>query len=59
MITKGLIAPHLQVFFADYLCQQKQMSPQTIISYRDTFRLLLKFLRDRTGIEPSALRVVD
>ena len=53
------IAPHVQAFFADYLCQQKRLSPQTIVSYRDTFRLLLMFLRDQTGVEPSALRVAD
>ncbi len=59
MINSGLIAPYLQAFFADYLCQQKRMSPQTIISYRDTFRLLLTFVKNTTGIEPCALRVVD
>ena len=53
------IAPHLQAFFADYLCQQKRLSPQTIVSCRDTFRLWLTFLRDQTGIEPSALRIAD
>ena len=54
-----LIAPHVQAFFADYLCQQRRLSPQTIMSCRDTFRLLLTFLRDQTGIEPSALRIAD
>jgi integrase/recombinase XerD len=54
-----LIAPHLQAFFADYLCQQRRLSPQSIISCRDTFRLLLTFLRDQTGVEPSALRIAD
>jgi integrase/recombinase XerD len=54
-----LIAPHVQAFFAEYLCQQKRLSPQTIVSCRDTFRLLLTFLRDQTGIEPSALRIAD
>jgi site-specific recombinase XerD len=54
-----LIAPHVQAFFADYLCQQRRLSPQTIISCRDTFRLLLTFLRDHTGVEPSALRIAD
>jgi len=54
-----LIAPHVQAFFAEYLCQQKRLSPQTIASCRDTFRLLLTFLRDQTGIEPSALRIAD
>jgi integrase/recombinase XerD len=53
------IAPHVQAFFAEYLCQQKRLSPHTIVSCRDTFRLLLTFLRDQTGVEPSALRIAD
>jgi site-specific recombinase XerD len=59
MINSSLIAPHLQAFFADYLCHQKRLSPQTIVSCRDTFRLWLTFLKDQTGIEPSALRLAD
>ena len=54
-----VIAPHVQVFFADYLCQQRRLSPQTIISCRDTFRLLLTFVRDQTGVEPSAVCLAD
>ncbi len=53
------IAPHVQAFFAEYLCQQRRLSPQTISSCRDTFRLLLTFLRDQTGVEPSAVRIAD
>src|SRR5262249_23350911 len=59
MTQSSLIAPHLQAFFADYVCHQKRLSPHTIISCRDTFRLLLTFLRDHSGIEPSALRIAD
>jgi integrase/recombinase XerD len=59
MTHNNAIAPHLQAFFADYLCRQKRLSPQTIISCRDTFRLLLTFLREHTGVEPSALRIAD
>lgn len=59
MMRSDLIAPHLQAFFADYLCQQKRLSPQPIVSGRDTFRLLLTFLRDQRGIAPSALRLAD
>ncbi len=33
----------------------KRASPQTIACYRDTFRLLLRFMRERTGAEPTAL----
>jgi integrase/recombinase XerD len=55
----NLIAPHVQACFADYLSQQRRLSPQTIRSCRDTFRLLLTFLRDQTGVEPSVLRIAD
>src|SRR5262245_19533328 len=54
MTTSTLIAPLLQYFFTEHLCAHKQVSPKTIISYRDSFRLLLRFLQTRTGREPSA-----
>lgn len=54
-----LIAPDVQAFFAEYRCQQKRLSPHTIVNCRDTFRLWLIFLRGQTGIEPSALRIAD
>jgi len=50
-----LIGPHLQAFFAEHLLAHKRASPQTIACYRDTFRLLLRFMREKTGAEPSAL----
>ena len=59
MRHSGLIAPHLQAFFAEYLSQQKRLSPHTIVSCRATFRLLLTFLRAHCGIAPSALRLAD
>jgi integrase/recombinase XerD len=58
-MSRSLIAPHLQAYFADYLSRQKRLSPQTIISCRDTFRLLLRFLWDTTGIKPSGLCLQD
>ena len=36
----GLIAPLVQSFFTDHLVRQRRASPQTVASYRDTFRLL-------------------
>ena len=51
----GLIGPHLQAFFAEHLLAHKRASPQTIACYRDTFRLLLRFMRQRTDAEPAAL----
>src|SRR5215510_10734278 len=53
------LGPLLQNFFVDYLCTQKRASSQTIVSYRDTFRLLLEFVRDKHGIEPAVACVVD
>ena len=34
----------IENFFTEYLVRQKKVSPHTISSYRDTFRLLLKFV---------------
>jgi site-specific recombinase XerD len=48
-----LIAPTLQAFFTDRLLQQRQASPQTIASYRDTLRLLLTYVHQRTGKTPA------
>jgi len=35
----------LQDFFCNYLIHQRNVSPQTVAAYRDTFRLLLGFLQ--------------
>ena len=51
----GLVGPHLQAFFAEHLLAHKRASPQTIACYRDTFRLLLRFMQQRAGAKPSAL----
>ncbi len=48
-------APLLQSFFTQRLLQQKQASPHTISSYRDTFRLLLKFIQARLNKPPNSL----
>jgi len=49
------LAPTLQLFFTDRLTRQRQVSPRTIACYRDSLQLLLRFVHDRTGKEPSAL----
>lgn len=53
------LAPTLQAFFTDRLIRQRQASPHTIAAYRDTFKLLLAFAFQRTGIAPSRLRIED
>jgi site-specific recombinase XerD len=49
-------APLLERFFTQRLMQQRQVSPHTISSYRDTFRLLLKFAQQRLHKPPSQLK---
>jgi integrase/recombinase XerD len=58
MTTRSL-APYLQRFFTERLGTQLKASPNTISSYRDTFRLLLKFAAGRLRREPTALQVAD
>ena len=53
------IGPLLQNFFVEYLCNQKRASPQTIASYRDTFRLLLEFIHDIHRVQPAAMSIKD
>ena len=55
MITPTSLAPLLQRFFTQRLMQQRQASPHTISSYRDTFRQFLKFIQQRLGKPPSRL----
>ena len=55
MITSTSLAPLLQRFFTQRLMQQRQASPHTISSYRDTFRQLLKFIQQRLRKPPSRL----
>jgi site-specific recombinase XerD len=51
------LAPHVPAFFTEHLCHQKRVSPQTLASCRDTLRLLLTFIKETGGSEPSALCV--
>ena len=49
----------VQGFFMDRLMQQRQASPHTVASYRDTFHLLLEFAQQRLGKTPSNLTVPE
>ena len=53
------LAPVLQGFFTDRLAQQRHASPHTVAAYRDTLRLLVGFVRTRTGKAPSRLDLAD
>jgi len=54
-MTTITLAPLLERFFTQRLINERQVSPHTIGSYRDTFRLLLKFTHQRLHTQPSAL----
>jgi site-specific recombinase XerD len=53
--TTPSLASLLERFFTQRLMQQRQASPHTISSYRDTFRLLLKFVQQRLHTPPAQL----
>ena len=53
------IAPTLQAFFTDRLARQARVSPRTIASYRDSLKLLVVFVHQRTGKNPAALDWAD
>jgi hypothetical protein len=49
----------LPSFFTDRLFRQRQASPHTIAGYRDSFRLLFQFAKERLGKAPSDLTLDD
>jgi len=55
MSTSISLAVLLETFFTKRLMQQRQASPHTISSYRDTFRQFLKFTEHRLRKPPSQL----
>ena len=50
---------YLQRFFTERLTSQLSASQNTVASYRDTFRLLLKYASDHLGRAPTNLQVAD
>jgi site-specific recombinase XerD len=55
MNTSLGLAALLERFFTQRLMQQRQASPHTVSSYRDTFRQFLKFTEQRLHKAPSGL----
>lgn len=49
----------VQEFFCERLIQQQNASQQTVASYRDTFRLLLGYLRKTRRRQPADLTLSD
>lgn len=55
MTTPPSFAPLVERFFTQRLMQQRQASPHTISSYRDSFRQFLKFVEQRLHKPPARL----
>jgi len=58
-MTSASFPSLLQSFFTDRLLRQLQASPHTIAGYRDCFRLLLHFAKERLSKMPCQLRIED
>jgi len=58
-MTRPSFSVLMQAFFAEHLAAHKRVSPETICSYRDTFRLLLNFVQEKQRIMPSDVAVAD
>ena len=52
-------AYYLSAFFTKYLPNECGSSPNTVSSYRDTFLLLFRYLRDKKGIRIEKLELQD
>lgn len=59
MNTVGSLPAVLQRFFTERLMTQRQVSPHTMSSYRDAFRLLLAFAQHKRHKQPSDLDLAD
>ncbi len=59
MNTDAKLARLLEAFFTERLMGQRQVSPHTLASYRDTFCLLLRFIERRTQKAPATLSLQD
>ena len=56
---RACLPAHVQRFFADWLIAQREASPHTVASYRDTFRLLLAYASRQLARQPTDLSVTD
>ncbi|MDR0239618.1 MAG: site-specific integrase [Deltaproteobacteria bacterium] len=48
----------IQKYFLQRLMSQRNVSPETIKSYRDTFRLYLRHIETRCGVPPAKMSIV-
>lgn len=55
----NMFAPLVESFFVERLYQQQRVSPNTVASYRDCFRMLLGFAKNQVGKQPSDLLLTE
>jgi site-specific recombinase XerD len=55
MNTDTNFAKYISRFFSDYLPHQRNMSPNTIASYRDTFVQFIRYMKDVRGVKVEKL----
>ena len=47
----------LQNFFLEWMMNQKKVSPSIVQAYKDTFRILLIYMRDEMGIKADSINI--
>jgi site-specific recombinase XerD len=56
-MTPTDFARHLTRFLGDYLPAHRNVSPNTVASYRDVFTLLLRYCKESHSLSPDRLRL--
>jgi integrase/recombinase XerD len=54
-MKKPDLSEWLQRYFQEYLVRERNVSPATVAAYRDTFKLLLRYLRQKRRRNPDTL----
>jgi len=52
-------AEQLAAFLTMYLPGQRGLSPNTIFSYRDTFKSVLQYAEEKRGLRPDKMKLRD
>ncbi len=58
-MSKTHLAPWLHSFFHEWLAEQRNCSRHTVLSYRDTWRMFLRFVAGRRQRSVSSLTLAD
>lgn len=59
MKPDNVLARHLHTFFHEYLTSQRNVSPHTVLAYREALKLLLRFAAARHGKSVDELVLED